>query len=1195
MELRGGRPKKTPTWLIMLTLLAGGAAFAADLGFELHALASGLYLVAVFISLGCRDPRFIVGTGIVCGMLALIGTRLDDLMPRTPVLVAIGIIAALGVQWRKLGLLLESRVREDDGRSQETQQATQELRHAQELLTAETEKRRQVEAAQGRLAALLAGTPNLVTIATADGRMIYANRSGRLMLGFSEAEDITRFTFADLFPAEVQAVIEDPACPEFASGEVWKGQSTFVRQDGSELQVDLAVIPLRNAQGAVEYWGVVSRDITEQKRAETALQESEARIRATFDAAMDCIITIDQDGRIIEFNRAAEKTFGYTHDEVMGTVLDELLYPMSSQERCRDNLERYSLHREEGSLLGKRVEVNTRRKNGEEFIAEMAMQPVKLDGSIVFTVFLRNVTKRRQAEEKLDQERYLLHTLMENLPDSIYFKNLESRFMRVSRGLAQKFGMDEPSQAVGKTDFDFFTEEHARRAWNDEQRLMSTGEPVLGQEEMETWPDGHHTWASSTKLPLRDKDGHVVGTFGISRDITSQKRAEEALRIAKEAAEAASRAKSDFLANMSHEIRTPMNAVIGMTELVLDTQLTHDQRDYLRMVLESADSLLMIINDVLDFSKIEAGKLDLEEILFDLHESVGDTMKSLAVRAHKKGLELTHDVPADVPVGVVGDPNRLRQIIVNLVGNAIKFTDKGEVVLSVHTESQTDNEVVLHFAVSDTGIGIPPEKQHDIFKAFEQADTSTTRRFGGTGLGLTISCRLVELMGGKLWVESEPGKGSTFHFTAGFERSSEPVAESPTRSERASLIGLRVLVVDDNATNRRILEEILLNWKMEPTVVASAPAAMKAMQAASDADTPFALVLTDGNMPDVDGFDLVRQIKQANLLKGAIIMMLSSADRSGDIARCEKIGIAAYLTKPIKQSELYDAIAAAIGLSRSATDVVVPDRYHDIRPMRILLAEDSLVNQKLGMGLLEKQGHTVVIANNGREAVAAVEAQEFDVVLMDVQMPEMDGLEATVLIREREKATNRHVPIVAMTAHAMKGDRERGLSAGMDGYLVKPIRARQVYDALRSIVTGRKPPEDAPSQSVLDEHVFDWSLALRNVNNDSALLKDVVEAFLDECPRLMQQLREAIESSNSKVVQRTAHTMRGALRTFGGESAADYATRLEGMGRSGALDDAEISLALLEREIAALMPVLTGFLKNPELVERAPASVKLDA
>lgn len=1192
MELRGGCRVKTPAWLLALILVMAGGAFAIDFAAGLHTPAGALYLLAVLVSLTAPDGLTMAVVAGLCGLLAVVGSPMHALADRVPLLMALGTVAALGMQRRKAEALLRTRSVELEARVQEAQGQSQ---RAAELLHVETEKRRQIEGAQARLSALLAGSPNFVAIATAEGRVMYVNRSGRLMLGIPDAEDITALTFRDLYPEHMQAAIHDDVCPVAARNGIWKGPSALVKRDGTQLEVDLAILSLRNPQGAVEYWGVVSRDITEQKRAETALQESEARIRAIFDAALDCIITIDQNGRIIEFNRAAEKTFGYTHDEVMGQELDELLYPSSSRERCRDNMDRYNLRREEGSLLGKRVEVNTRRKNGEEFIAEMAMQPVTLAGSIVFTVFLRNVTKRRQAEEKLDQERYLLHTLMDNLPDSIYFKNSESRFMRVSRGLALKFGLDGPAEALGKTDFDFFTEQHARQAWNDEQQMMSSGEPVLGKEEMETWPDGHRTWASTTKLPLRDKDGHIVGTFGISRDITQQKRVEEALRIAKEAAEAASRAKSDFLANMSHEIRTPMNAVIGMTELVLDTQLTSDQRDYLKMVLESADSLLLIINDILDFSKIEAGKLDLEHILFDLHESVGDTMKSLAVRAHKKGLELTHNVPADVPGSLIGDPNRLRQIVVNLVGNAIKFTDKGEVVLTVHTESQTDNEVVLHFAVTDTGIGIPPEKRDDIFKAFEQADTSTTRRFGGTGLGLTISSRLVELMGGKLWVESEVGRGSTFHFTAGFERGSNVAPPRPERAERASLIGLRVLVVDDNATNRRILEEILRNWKMQPTAVAGAAQALEALDDASRNGTPFPLVLTDGNMPEIDGFTLAQRIKQSESLSGPIIMMLSSADRSGDIARCEQMGISGYLMKPIKQSELFDAIATAVGLSPSATEVVVPNRYHDIRPLRILLAEDSLVNQKLGVGLLERQGHTVTIANNGREAVAALQSQDFDVVLMDVQMPEMDGLEATRLIRAGEQQSGRHVPIVAMTAHAMKGDRERGLAAGMDAYLVKPIRAKQVYETLRSIVTGLPEPAPAGSDNVLEETVFDWSTALRNVNNDSALLKEVVLAFLEECPRLMQQLRQALELADVKLLQRSAHTIKGALRTFGTEVASDYASRIESIARTGGIDEAGISLSLLEREIATLIPVLSGFVREAELTQNSPASTKIEA
>jgi PAS domain S-box-containing protein len=912
----------------------------------------------------------------------------------------------------------------------------------------------------------------------------------------------------------------------------------------------------------------LEREVADHRQTQGSLRNSEALYSSLVEALPVFLLRKDLQGRFTFANRLFCELLGRPFEAIVGKT-DSDFYPRELAEKYQRDDRRVI---DTGAVF---EDVERNEKDGETRYVEVIKSPVReASGTIVgMQAIFWDVTERKRAELALEHEQYLLESLMDYAPDHIFFKDDKCRFLRINNSLARKFGLTDPADSLGKTDFDFFTDEHARQAYDDEQRVMATGQPLVGVEEKETWGDGRVTWASTTKLPLLE-EGRIVGTFGISRDITLQKQAAVALQEAKEAAEAASRAKSDFLANMSHEIRTPLNAIIGMTDLLTDMGLAPVQRDYLRMVRESGEALLGVINDILDFSKIEAGKLVLEETEFALRERLGDTMQFLGLRAHSKGLELAWQVHADVPDGLLGDIGRLRQVVVNLVGNAVKFTHAGEIVLDVSCESPPNEHVVLHFAVRDTGIGVPGNKMKLIFQAFEQADSSTTRRFGGTGLGLAISSRLVECMGGEIWAESEPGRGSTFHFTARFG-----VAYHAPRERRIiqgpSLIGLPVLVVDDNATNRHILDEILRSWQMQPTVVGGAVEALAEIERAAAQGASFPLILTDAQMPDIDGFGLAERIRQQGDHAGTVIMMLTSGDHPHDLARCQELRIASHLIKPVKQSELFDAIVASLGATLEPEALSAEPVGVRLPPLRILLAEDSLVNQRLAVGLLEQQGHEVTVANNGAEAFEAWQGRRFDLILMDVQMPEKDGFETTAAIRQREQRIGGHVPIVAMTAHALPDDERKCLAAGMDAYVAKPIRARHLFETMARAV-GRE-PLDAVEGGFPASDVIDWAHALQTVRGDRGLLRSIVEAFLDECPQLTDNLRGAVAAQDGKSLQIAAHALKGAIRYFGARAAYDSAFRLENMGREGTLEGAADVLASFERELTRVVAPLKRF------------------
>jgi two-component system sensor histidine kinase/response regulator len=690
-------------------------------------------------------------------------------------------------------------------------------------------------------------------------------------------------------------------------------------------------------------------------------------------------------------------------------------------------------------------------------------------------IVIRDITERRRAAEALQTSLEEFRTLAEAMPQIVWITGADGGNVYFNQRWVDYTGLTL-EESLGHGWNEPFHPDDQQRAWDAWQHATATvGTYVL--ESRIRRADGVYRWWLIRGVPLRDATGNVLKWFGTCTDIHDLKLAEleisrtnQALEAeiverkrAEDAAETANRAKGQFLANMSHEIRTPLNGVVGMTELALGTDLSTEQREYLDIVKSSGELLLSVIDDILDFSKIEAGKLTVDAIPFDLGGCLVTTLKLLATGAHLKGLELACDIRPDVPAAVVGDPSRLRQIVTNLIGNAIKFTQHGEVVLTVETETQTDDAATLRFSVSDTGIGIPQEHKEAIFKPFVQADGSMTRKYGGTGLGLAISTNLVSLLGGRIWLESETGKGSTFHFTMTFGLQQTPVPGTGARdAQMMHLRDMPVLVVGHNAVNRRIVEATFRRWHMKPVLADNGRAGVAAMQRRKMEGTPFPLVVLDSQMPELDGFSAAEQIRKDPGLAGTAMLMLTSGGQREDAARCRTLGIAACLMKPISETELLEAVLAVLVTPSGGPDRLHAVTRHSLREsrgtLRILVADDNKVNQLVAARLLEKRGHTVVIAENGREALAAMDehrSREFDLILMDVQMPEMDGFEATGIIRAREKSTGMHLPIIAMTAHAMKGDEERCLAAGMDGYVSKPFHVEEVFAAIDRVLMTR--------------------------------------------------------------------------------------------------------------------------------------------
>ena len=972
--------------------------------------------------------------------------------------------------------------------------------------------------------------------------------------------------------------------------------------------------------------------------AEQALRSREEESRMVIESSPSGMIMTDRNGAIIMLNQQAAALFGYRKEELLGEAI-EILVPDSVRGHHHELRDAY-MEKPEVRAMGEGRDLFGQRKDGSQIPIEIGLNPIRTEKGFRVLAGIIDLTERKRTEKLLAwqaAEARLLHRSVAMASESASFEDALQRCVdevceHIGWTVGHVYLPGDGGSSLESTAIWHLDEEgiHDEFRKVTEETSFALGVGLPGR----IWESGEAEWIvdvhndSNFPRAIQCSEIGLISAFGFPIKIRDQivavleffteeeldpddnllvlaesvgnqvgrvlerHQAQEELRVAKEAAEEASRAKSDFLANMSHEIRTPMNGIIGMGELLSGTRLTKEQREYLNLVNQSAESLLTVINDILDFSKIEAGKLELDHHEFDLRDAVGDTLQTMGFHAAKKGLELAYQVQSNVPDCLVGDLGRLRQVIVNLVGNALKFTEKGEIVIDVRLESQTRDQASLHFLVKDTGIGIPPEKQKQIFESFTQAEGSTTRTYGGTGLGLTISRQLVALMKGRMWVESEPGEGSTFHFTTLFGLGDEESQAGYAAPD--TLNGLPVLVVDDNDTNRRILEEMLKNWEMCPVTASGGAEALEKLERASRSGAPVELILLDVMMPEMDGPEVARRVRKCYGKEAPKILILSSAGHQAPKKELKKLGIERVLTKPIKQSDLLDAITRLFGKATRDdhdADVDAQMRPDGVASMRVLMAEDGRVNQMVAIKLLENRGHSVVVANNGREAVELYQCDAYDAILMDVQMPQMDGYEATGAIRDSEKETGSHIPIIAMTANAMKGDREKCLEAGMDDYVAKPVRSSELFSVLESFASamptkdpaGPKDTDDSPPKPISKsiEPAFDSKFFRRSLK-DVQLMRQLIEIFPEDSAELLSRAREALDGEDAESLHRAAHGLKGLLGNYAAARAFKLAGNLDSLARKPDLKKARPLLEQCEQEVKRLRDALTTFAETLE-------------
>lgn len=984
-------------------------------------------------------------------------------------------------------------------------------------------------------------------------------------LGYSR-DELLGMTPIDFDP-DVTSVLLEELRHKLDDGQLVAFESRHRRQDGTVFPVEVRGKAFW--EGGRRFFVSLARDNTERKRVEEALRESEQRWRSLTEALPQLVWAATADGSCDYFSTQWTQHTGVPEGELLGWRWLAVLHPDD-----RGPTRQFWTAAVEGRGPYD-VEYRVRRHDGVYRWFKTRGVPIRDSEGIIFKWFgtCTDITDLRQTEEALRESEARFRGTFENAAVGIAHTHPNGRLLRVNEKFCAIVGYPR-EELLQKTFQDITHPDDLGVSVGSLMALLRGDLTALEHEKRYLRKDGSPVWVELFTSLQRDAAGQPAYAIAVIQDISERKRLDAELRRAKEAAEAANRAKDEFLANVSHEIRTPMNAIIGMTELALDTPLTDDQRQCLRTVKSAADNLLGIINDLLDFAKIEAGKIELDPAGFSLRAALGDTLRALAVRAHRKRLELIYHVQPDVPDALVGDAGRLRQVLLNLVGNAIKFTEEGEVIVRVDVvgDSPPEGEVGLRFAVRDTGIGIPPDRQERIFRAFEQEDTSTTRRYGGTGLGLTIAARLVALMGGTITVESEPGRGSTFAFTARFGR--QPHPQEPVNIRLPVLLhNLPVLIVDDNATNRYILEEWLRGWQMKPEAVADGLAALDALWDAVTGGRPYPLVLLDARMPDTDGLTLAAKIRRRAELSATRIVLLTSGDRPGDLARARELRIDAHLLKPVQQEELIETIFRTMsradgegwGAVRPApAPVPVPI---STAALRILVAEDNEFNALLLEQLLVRRGHRVRLANNGREALSLVEEGGFDLLLLDVHMPELDGFQVIQAIRERERVGVGHLPVIALTARSRKEDREQCLAAGMDDFLAKPVGAADLWAAINRVATacsdrssgeggGMNKGEENVGDPVQSSRSspFDPSVLLTACDGDATLLGKMCQAFRVHLPDHLTAIRNALQDRDAPRLREAAHKLCGMVATVS-TAAATGASALEDLAAGGRFDE----------------------------------------